>query len=162
MSLSLSSIYRPIRNMKRRAKIIGVVTAGALLWFWFCLPDRLFHSPTSYVIEDAQGELLGASIAADGQWRFPYNENVPEKFKQCIISFEDKRFNHHPGIDPLAILRAIRQNVRSSGIVSGGSTITMQVIRLSRNKNRNILQKLIEAILAERLEIANSKKHILA
>ena len=162
MSLSLSSIYRPIRNMKRRAKIIGVVTAGALLWFWLCLPDRLFHSPTSYVIEDAQGELLGASIAADGQWRFPYNENVPEKFKQCIISFEDKRFNHHPGIDPLAILRAIRQNVRSSGIVSGGSTITMQVIRLSRNKNRNILQKLIEAILAVRLEIAHSKNDILA
>ena len=162
MNLFFSSIYQRIRKLKRKTKIIGLVAVAGLLWFWICLPDPLFHSPTSYVIEDAQGELLGASIAADGQWRFPYNENVPEKFRQCIISFEDKRFNHHPGIDPLAILRAIRQNIRSSEIVSGGSTITMQVIRLSRNENRNIFQKLIEGILAVRLEIARSKNDILA
>ncbi|HRP55423.1 penicillin-binding protein 1C [Agriterribacter sp.] len=162
MNAYFSSIYQRIRKTKRRTRLFGVALITGLLWFWLCLPDPLFHSPTSYVIEDAQGELLGAGIAADGQWRFPYNENVPEKFRQCIISFEDKRFNHHPGIDPLAILRAIRQNIRSSGIVSGGSTITMQVIRLSRNKNRNILQKLIEGILAVRLEIALSKNDILA
>lgn len=162
MNLFFSSIYQRIRKLKRKTKIIGVIAIAGLLWFWICLPDPLFHSPTSYVIEDAQGELLGASITADGQWRFPYNENVPEKFRQCIISFEDRRFNHHPGIDPLAILRAIRQNVRSSKIVSGGSTITMQVIRLSRNENRNIFQKLIEGTLAVRLEIARSKNDILA
>ena len=156
------SIYQRISKLKRRTKIIAVAIIAVLVWFGFCLPDPLFQSPTSYVIEDAQGELLGATIAADGQWRFPYNENVPEKFRQCIISFEDSRFNYHPGIDPLAVLRAIKQNIQSAQTVSGGSTITMQVIRLSRNKNRNIFQKLIESILAVRLEIARSKKSILA
>ena len=156
------SIYQRISKLKRRTKIIAVAIIAVLVWFGFCLPDPLFQSPTSYVIEDAQGELLGATIAADGQWRFPYNENVPEKFRQCIISFEDSRFNYHPGIDPLAVLRAIKQNIQSAQTVSGGSTITMQVIRLSRNKNRNIFQKLIESILAVRLEIACSKKSILA
>ncbi|HRO44701.1 penicillin-binding protein 1C [Agriterribacter sp.] len=135
---------------------------AGLVWFGFCLPDPLFQSPTSYIIEDAEGELLGATIASDGQWRFPYNENIPEKFRQCIISFEDKRFRHHPGIDPLAIFRALQQNIQSSQTVSGGSTITMQVIRLSRNKNRNVFQKLIESILAVRLEMARSKESILA
>ena len=156
------SIYQRISKLKRRTKIIAVAIIAVLVWFGFCLPDPLFQSPTSYVMEDAQGELLGATIAADGQWRFPYNENVPEKFRQCIISFEDSRFNYHPGIDPLAVLRAIKQNIQSAQTVSGGSTITMQVIRLSRNKNRNIFQKLIESILAVRLEIARSKKSILA
>jgi penicillin-binding protein 1C len=156
------SAYHRIRKLKRGTKILVVAVAAALLWFAFCLPDPLFRSPTSYVIEDAEGELLGATIAADGQWRFPYNENVPEKFRQCIISFEDKRFYYHPGVDPLAILRALWQNIRSSQRVSGGSTITMQVIRMSRNRKRNIVQKLIESILAIRLEVTHSKKNILA
>jgi membrane carboxypeptidase/penicillin-binding protein PbpC len=51
------------------------------------------------------------SIATDGQWRFPYNDSVPDKFKKCIIAFEDKRFEHHPGFDPLAFGRAIKQNI---------------------------------------------------
>ncbi len=162
MKTYFSSAYERMRKLKTRTKIIWIIVAGSLLWFWFCLPDPLFHSPTSYVIEDEYGELLGAGIAADGQWRFPYNKNVPEKFKQCIISFEDRRFNHHPGIDPLAISRAIQQNLYASEIVSGGSTITMQVIRLSRHKHRTIFQKLVEGALAIRLEIARSKNDILA
>lgn len=132
------------------------------IWFAFCLPNPLFHSPTSFVIEDAQGELLGATIATDGQWRFPYTDHVPEKFKQCIINFEDKRFSYHPGIDPIALVRAVKQNLQSAQTISGGSTITMQVIRLSRNKSRTIFQKLIECILALRLELTFSKKRILS
>src|ERR1700726_4700876 len=95
------------------------------LLFWFCLPNPLFNSPTSYVIDDAGEQLLRASIAADGQWRFPPNADVPEKFKQCIISFEDKRFLGHPGFDILAFGRPIRQNFRTKKVTSGGSTITM-------------------------------------
>ncbi|PWT97753.1 MAG: penicillin-binding protein 1C [Bacteroidetes bacterium] len=133
-----------------------------LIWFWFSLPKNLFNQPTSYVIEDANGNLLGASIAGDGQWRFPYDENVPEKFVQCIVAFEDKRFFYHPGIDILAMGRAIRQNLGSGRRVSGGSTITMQVMRISRNKERNLWQKFVESILAVRMEISYSKKEILA
>ncbi|MBB6270889.1 penicillin-binding protein 1C [Pedobacter cryoconitis] len=132
-----------------------------LCWFLFVLPDRLFVSPTSYVVEAANGELLNAAIAADGQWRFPAAETVPDKFAKCIIAFEDKRFYKHPGVDILAMARAIRQNFRAKGIVSGGSTLTMQTIRLSRRQDRTIAQKLFEIVLALRLEVRCSKKEIL-
>jgi len=132
------------------------------LIFWFCLPKPLFNSPTSYVIDDDQGQLLGASIANDGQWRFPYNADVPEKFKQCIIIFEDKRFEHHPGFDPIAFSRAIKQNLSSKKVSSGGSTITMQVIRLATTHKRNIWNKLKEIFMAMRLELTYSKDEILA
>jgi penicillin-binding protein 1C len=132
------------------------------LIFWFCLPNPLFNSPTSYVIDDDQGQLLGASIANDGQWRFPYNPAVPEKFKQCIITFEDKRFEHHPGFDVVAFSRAIKQNLNSKKVSSGGSTLTMQVIRLATRHKRNIWNKLKEIFMALRLEITHSKSEILA
>lgn len=106
---------------------------------------------------------MNASIAADGQWRFPYDEKVPEKFVQCITTFEDKRFFYHPGVDPIAIVRAVIQNVSNTAVVSGGSTLTMQVIRMhEQNNERSFLNKLSETILALRLEFSYNKKQILA
>jgi len=133
----------------------------ALITFWFSLPKPLFNSPTSYVIDDDKGQLLGASIATDGQWRFPYDGEVPYKFKQCIIAFEDKRFMHHPGVDVLAFGRAIRQNLKGKRISSGGSTLTMQVIRMATHHNRTIWNKLLEMIMSLRLEITYNKAEIL-
>jgi penicillin-binding protein 1C len=114
------------------------------------------------VLNDNKGALLGASIAADGQWRFPYDAQVTDKFKQCIIAFEDKRFEHHPGIDIWAMGRALRQNFKSGRVTSGGSTITMQVIRLATHHQRNWWNKLLEALMALRLELTHSKAEILA
>ncbi|KAA2244462.1 penicillin-binding protein 1C [Chitinophaga agrisoli] len=136
--------------------------AVLLLFYYLLLPKKLFTAPTSFVIEDANGELLSATIATDGQWRFPAADKVPEKFAGCITAYEDKRFYYHWGVDPLALGRAIKQNIGQRRVVSGGSTLTMQVIRLSRNKPRSLWQKLIEAVLATRLEFACSKKQILA
>jgi penicillin-binding protein 1C len=133
------------------------------LLFWFTLPKPLFNVSTSAVLEDRNGQLLGALVAEDGQWRFPPNQNVSEKFAKAIVCFEDKRFYKHPGVDPLAMLRAMKQNAESRKVESGGSTLTMQVIRLSRNrKQRNIWQKVIEIIISLRLELSSSKKEILA
>lgn len=149
--------------MSPKKKIIYGIVLLLFAWFCFSLPSTLFVLPTSYVLEDKEGNLLNASIAADGQWRFPYNENLPEKFSKCITVFEDKRFYYHPGVDPLAFCRALFQNLKTKGVVSGGSTLTMQVIRMSRGlKSRNIFNKIIESILALRLECRNSKKNILA
>jgi penicillin-binding protein 1C len=131
------------------------------LLFILSMPRQLFKSPTSFVINASNNELLSASIAKDGQWRFPIADTIPEKFIQCIITFEDKRFNYHPGVDPLAILRAFRQNIKAKSVVSGGSTLTMQVVRLSRNQKRNLWQKAIEIVLAFRLEFTYSKAEIL-
>ncbi len=149
------------RLRKPKLAIGGVFFIVLLLIFWFSLPSPLFKTPSSVVIEDEKGELLNASIAKDGQWRFPSAGTVPEKFEKCILAFEDSRFYYHPGFDPLAFLRAAKQNIQSEKIVSGGSTITMQIIRLSRNKPRNVFQKLIEIILAIRLELSDSKQEIL-
>ena len=113
------------------------------LAYWFCLPSPLFKDPTSMVLEDKGGNLLGARIAADGQWRFPHSEQVPEKFKKAIIEFEDRRFYSHFGVDPIGIGRALKQNVKAGKIVSGGSTLSMQVIRISRKgKKRSLFQKI--------------------
>jgi penicillin-binding protein 1C len=155
---------KKLKHYFKRPKVIIITAILFVLatWFALCLPKPLFSSPTSFVIDDYSGQLLGASIAADGQWRFPYNAEVPEKFKQCIIAFEDKRFERHPGFDPLAFSRAIKQNIRSKKVTSGGSTLTMQVIRLSTHHNRTIFNKIGEIFMALRLEISYSKKEIMA
>ncbi len=133
------------------------------IWYYFALPNPLFNQPTSMVLEDKHHHLLGAKIAKDGQWRFPHQVEIPDKFVQAITQFEDRRFFYHPGIDPIGIGRAFLQNVRNQRVVSGGSTLSMQVIRLARQgKARTISEKIIEIILATRLELGYSKKEILA
>ena len=89
-----------------------LVTLGVLsLWFSFCLPRPLFKDPTCMVLEDAEGSLMGARIASDGQWRFPYNDTIPDKFAKAIVEFEDRHFYRHLGVNPGAFLRAIGQNL---------------------------------------------------
>jgi penicillin-binding protein 1C len=150
--------------MKRtKRKKIGWCAAGVLLvGYIFCLPRTLFDVSYSTVVTDRNGELLGSRIAGDGQWRFPVCNTVPGKLKQCIVAFEDRYFYRHWGVNPLAIGRAMIRNITAGRIVSGGSTITMQTIRLSRNKPRTWREKLVEMILATRLEFRHSKDEILA
>lgn len=132
-------------------------------WFIFSLPKPLFQTPLSLVITDQNGQLLNAGIAADGQWRFPQRKHTPEKFAACVTTFEDKRFWYHPGVDPVALCRAMIQNIRNQSVVSGGSTITMQVIRLSRPAaKRTVYTKLTEIMLALRLECSASKDEVLS
>ncbi len=113
-------------------------------------------------MEDEHGELLGARIAEDGQWRFPASDSLPVKFMEAAVAFEDQRFWQHPGVDPLALGRAFRQNWEAGRIVSGGSTISMQVIRLAKhNPPRTIWQKFVELLQALRLDFTYSKEEIL-
>jgi penicillin-binding protein 1C len=151
-----------INLFKNRKIIIWVIGFILLLAFWFSLTKPLFNKPYSTVLLDQKGKLLQAKIASDGQWRFKEEEAVPDKFAKAIVCFEDKRFYYHPGVDPIAFARAVYLNMKHRSIVSGGSTISMQVIRISRNKPRNIFQKLYEMILSFRLEIGYSKKEILS
>lgn len=148
--------------MKRKTKIKWGIALLLLVWFYFCLPRNLFDAPASFILEDKNGNLLNATIAADGQWRFPFNENVPQKFIDCITTFEDKRFYYHPGVDPIAFGRALIKNIKGGGSTQGGSTITMQVIRLAQRNERTLWSKLKESIVALRLECRYSKKKILA
>lgn len=147
---------------RRKAIGLAIIVVG-LIAYIFCLPQTLFEVPYSTVIEDKQGNLLSASIAADGQWRFPREPVVPEKFEKALVRFEDKRFYYHPGVDPLSTSRALWQNVSAGRIVSGGSTLTMQVVRLSRqNRARTFFEKAIEMVVATRMEWRYSKQEILS
>jgi penicillin-binding protein 1C len=147
----------------KKYRIHGCILFTILcLGYAFCLPDPLFRDPVSTVVLDKNHTLLGARIANDGQWRFPHHTAVPEKFKAAIICFEDKRFESHPGVDVCALMRAFKINTEKNKVVSGGSTISMQVIRLARKgKARTFAEKFIEIILATRLELRYSKKEIL-
>jgi penicillin-binding protein 1C len=133
-----------------------------LVW-WFCLPDPLFDASYSTVLLDRNGQLMGARLAKDGQWRFPGEDlEVPETFAKAIVMFEDKRFYDHWGVDVLAFGRAMRDNIKARTVVSGGSTLTMQTMRLARNRDgRNIWQKCVEMLWAWRAEVTYSKKDIL-
>lgn len=127
------------------------------------LPEPLFRDPWSTVLLDGRGDLLGACTAADEQWRFPPGDSLPARWAEAAVEFEDRRFRSHPGVDPLAVGRALLQNLRAGRTVSGASTITMQVLRLSRgNPPRTLAEKVREALLALRLEARCSKEEILA
>jgi penicillin-binding protein 1C len=148
--------------VKRR---LARALAGALLAFALFLrlvPVVQFDEPLSRVLLDRDGALLSATIAADGQWRFGAADAIPGKFVTALTLYEDRRFFGHPGVDPLALARALGQNLGRREVVSGGSTLTMQVVRLSRKgRPRSLAEKLVEAVLALRLERALSKREIL-
>ncbi|MDR0667273.1 MAG: penicillin-binding protein 1C [Prevotellaceae bacterium] len=151
--------------MNHRSRPFFLLPAALFLLLvvgFLCLPTTFKEQPASTLIVSADGHLMGAKIAADGQWRFPVDGQLPFNYIQCLVAFEDKRFYSHSGIDPLAIARAVRTNIARGRIVEGGSTITMQTVRLMRgNRRRTLLEKAIEALLAWRLECRYSKAEIL-
>lgn len=150
--------------MKKKKKIVLLILVLILgTGYWFSLPKPLFEASYSTVVLDEDGELLGARIAADEQWRFPMQDSLPEKMKQALLHKEDRYFYYHPGFNPVAILRALYLNIKKGEVVSGGSTITMQLVRLSKNNPpRTVWEKVKEIILATRVELSYSKDEILA
>ncbi|MDD8030995.1 MAG: penicillin-binding protein 1C [Acidobacteriota bacterium] len=151
-----------LERKKRWLVIPGLLVLFILvLWLWPL--GSLFQEPLSPVLFSGEGQLLGARLAQDGQWRFPRCEEVPDKYFKAVLQFEDRRFYLHPGVDPIAVARAVWQNLKAGEVKSGASTITMQLARLvEKNSRRTLWQKIKEATLALRLELRYSKKEILS
>ena len=150
---------KPVRH--RILKIAFLVLAGLFLAF-LCIPVPRFDKPYSTVLTARNGELLGAKIADDGQWRFPASNNYSQKYVDCLLEYEDRWFYYHPGFNPISFFKALIDNIRAGEVVRGGSTISMQVVRLSRdNPPRTYGEKLLEVVLAMRLELHYSKRSIL-
>ncbi|MES2837576.1 MAG: penicillin-binding protein 1C [Bacteroidota bacterium] len=125
--------------------------------------NPLFTSSYSTALVDKNGDLLAAKIANDGQWRFKSDNAVPQKFAMALLQFEDRKFYNHAGVRWESIFRALYQNIRSNKVVSGGSTITMQVVRLSKNNpTRSVFNKFIEILNAYCIELFYSKQEILS
>ncbi|MFZ2019044.1 MAG: transglycosylase domain-containing protein, partial [Methyloceanibacter sp.] len=118
----------------------------------------------STIVVDRDGKLLRAYLTTEGRWRLPATrKDVDPRFLEALLAYEDKRFYHHRGVDPLALMRAAYQLATQGHIVSGGSTITMQVARLMEPRaKRSLYAKLHEAVRALQLEWALSKDEILS
>ncbi len=140
----------------------GVLFFICFLGWWFLLPVPLFHSSYSTVVLDRDQRVLGVRVSDDEQLRFRGAGRLPAKYAAAVMVFEDKRFMLHNGVDWLALGRALGQNLSSRRIVSGGSTLSMQVIRLSRgNPPRTLWEKAKEVLLTLRLEQSYTKRQIL-
>ena len=109
------------------------------------------------------GQLLRAFLNDDQQWCFPPDSSlaVPPKLRTAVLHFEDRRFYRHPGVDPLALGRALYQNTATWTVKSGASTLTMQVARLMRPKPRTYINKALEILLALKIELYYTKDEIL-
>lgn len=161
-------MIKRLANLKlsaRQKKIAVILGAAVFLYLLltFLVPFLLIKKsgPFSCAVYDKNGRLLGAQVAKDEQWRFEGGK-VPDKFAKAIVTYEDKRFYFHFGVDFISIGRAIISNVKTRRIVSGGSTITMQTVRiLEKNPRRTFVQKIHEAFVAVFLEARYSKRHIL-
>ena len=125
----------------------------------FPLPDKIGYSVT---VSDRQGEIVHAFLTTDEKWRMKFEqEELTPQLKKAILFKEDRHFYYHPGINPLAVMRAVFNNVTGRYSVSGASTITMQVARLMEPKPRTFANKCREVFRAFQLEWKYSKDEII-
>ena len=147
---------------------LGLVVLLGLSVLAALVLDRLFPlaldrgAGRAAVVLDSRGQPLRAFPAGDGRWRFAAGPaDVDPRFLALLIAYEDSRFRFHPGVDPLALMRAVGQAVTAGRVVSGASTLTMQTARLLEARPRTLGSKLIEMGRALQLEWHHSKDEIL-
>lgn len=159
--------------MKARWKIaigLGAATLSvAVLAFGLVASDRAFPPPldragvVSSEVLDANGNLLRAFATPEGRWRLKTDVgDVDPQFLRMLVAYEDRRFYDHHGVDPMAFGRAFLQLVTHGRIVSGGSTLSMQVARLIEPRSeRSVTAKLLQIARAIQIERRLSKEQIL-
>ncbi|WP_083533622.1 penicillin-binding protein 1C [Bosea sp. WAO] len=144
---------------------LAATTTGALLWYASALPplDLAAAGDRSTVVLDREGKLLRPFVTADGRWKLPVGAtDVDPRYLAMLKAYEDKRFDDHLGVDPQGIIRAAGQMLGNGRIVSGGSTLTMQVARLLEpRQERSLSAKLRQAVRALELERRFSKTEVL-
>jgi len=145
--------------------LLLLLLSAAGLW---CLafpqwPSSITQPLWSVALYDADGQLLDVQLASDEQWRLQYQQAaLPPRYQQALLTFEDQYFVQHPGVNPLAIARASWRNLQAGRVVSGASTISMQLARLAYGRSeRRFSQKLKELGLALQLEWHFSKAQLL-
>lgn len=152
----------------KAAAVIGGFAALGLI-FALLLTDRLNPPPLgrvaqkSVVVQAEDGSVLRSFLTRDGRWRLPVRPaDVDPRFLDFLLAWEDQRFQSHPGVDPLAVVRALAQLAREARVVSGASTLTMQVARLIEPRPRTLDSKLYQLARAIQLEARYSKDEILS
>ncbi|WP_156330294.1 penicillin-binding protein 1C [Bosea vaviloviae] len=157
--------FRTLKIAAASCALFVLATAAALLHYAATLPplDLAAATDRSTVVLDREGKLLRPFLTADGRWKLPVGvDDVDPRYLAMLKAFEDKRFDSHPGIDPLGLFRAAGQILLNGRIVSGGSTLTMQVARLLEpREERSLAAKLRQAVRAVELERRFTKPQIL-
>ena len=145
------------------AAIIGIAGYFTILSIFPFPYDKISNIHYSKIIYDRDGNMLRAFTGQNDLWLMPVElAELNPDFINATLAIEDKRFFKHRGIDITAVLRAIKLNLANKKIMSGASTISMQVIRLLEGRKRTILNKIIEAVHAVHLELLYPKEKILA
>jgi penicillin-binding protein 1C len=125
------------------------------------LPARLALPGSSRVLW-ADGGVAHATLAPDDRWRIPADPaRIDPDYLAALLAYEDARFRWHPGVDPLSVVRAAAQNLSAGRVVSGASTLTMQLVRLAEPRPRTLRSKALEAARAVQLELRMDKDEIL-
>lgn len=138
------------------------LTAVLLIIFFFLIPDISQNLPAKgQIILSESGEIIYCFLNNQEQWCLPHSEKTPEKYKMSLLNYEDRWFYKHPGINPISLIKALWLNIKNKRIISGGSTLTMQVVRIANPGKRSYLKKTIEIFQAIKLEILYSKDEIL-
>jgi penicillin-binding protein 1C len=154
--------FNRLKKIRRPILAAGFLFMGAILYVLLPLPAGLLNPPLAKSAFSRNGDLLDVRIANDGQWRFSTPEVLPEKYIVSVIQFEDRYFYEHVGFNPMAIFRALKDNYQTGHVVSGASTITMQLSRMAlKHHNRSYWNKFKEICLAIKLELRLSKRDIL-
>jgi penicillin-binding protein 1C len=139
-----------------------ILSVGTAAYFTLPPPNLDRSRDLSALVLARDGSILRGFLTADGKWRLPIKtDRVDPLYLRMLIAAEDRRFARHPGIDPLAVLRALGQLGRRGRIVSGASTLTMQAVRLSERRPRTLSAKLVEMAEALGLERRWAKDDIL-
>src|SRR5882724_8429860 len=158
---------RGLTRGKRILLSLFLSPIAALLLFFlldllFPFPWKALDRPPAVVIADREGEPLRFLLPEDGRWRLPVKlGELPPELPRALVASEDQRFWHHPGVDPLAILRAAWSDLRARQIISGGSTIPMQIARMAEPRRRNLWSKARESFRALQLTRRYSKTKLL-
>lgn len=164
--------------MIRIRKYIGLWTGGRhawikrsgvaifitfVIWLLIPFPSPFFGADYSTVVVDENSQILKVFLNDDEQWCLPpsKNDDIPLKLEKAVLTYEDRYFYKHPGINPVSLLRALYQNITSREIISGASTITMQVARMRKPKKRTCFNKLREMLQAVKMECHYRKNEIL-
>jgi penicillin-binding protein 1C len=158
--------WRRIKLAAAASALAGLMVAAASAWVISLgpLPLAQARRQISTTVVDRNGKLLRAYAMADGRWRLPVNAriSVDPGYLDLLLAYEDRRFRSHIGVDPLALGRAALQLITHGHIVSGGSTITMQLARLIEpRQERSLSAKLRQMVRALEIERQLSKDEIL-
>ncbi len=157
-------VFKFIKKHKIFSTLFLIFLLFVLSVVFVPLPQPLFKQDFSTVVLDKDKKILRVFLNSNEQWIFPPDKNfkIPKKLEKAVLIAEDKNFYSHFGVDFIAIFRAAIQNIKAKRVVSGASTITMQVARLIKQKRRTFINKLLETFQALKIETKYSKKQILS